>query len=117
MLTTPQTITINTVGTLVHKVAEDQTSSRYKSDDDTLSFVVSHQESKKRTRRMVRIDKTIIATDPLDSVNAYQKAGVYIVIDEPAFGFSDADLTYYVAALTEWLNTAGNISAVLSGRH
>lgn len=115
-LATPQTVTINAVPMTLNKITEEATASLYASDDDTITLRVSHQASKTRTRRMVRIDQTKIAADPLTSVNTYQKAGVYVVIDEPTYGFSNTELDYLVDGLVAWLSTA-NIAAVLASRH
>lgn len=115
-LSTPQSVTINAVATDLHRITDDQTSSVYASEDGTLQLKVSHQSSKGRVRRMVRLDSTVIAADPLTAENSYQKAGVYIVIDEPAFGFADADLEDIVDGLKLWL-TSANILAVCASRH
>jgi hypothetical protein len=115
-LATPQSVTIDAVATDLNRVEEEKNSSLYTSADGTLSLKVSHQNSRSRTRRMVRLDSTVIAADPLTAENAYQKAGVYIVIDEPEYGFSDSDLEDLVDGLTAWL-TSANILAVLASRH
>jgi len=86
----------------------------YRSADGTTQVRISHQSSKGRLRRMVRLDKTVIAADPLTAENSSQKAGIYIVIDEPSWGFDDVDLDYYVDALVAWL-TSGNIAKLLGG--
>lgn len=65
---------------------------------------------------MVRLDKTVVAADPLTTEKAYQRAGVYLVIDEPEYGFTDADLEDLVEAVKGWL-TSANILAVLASRH
>lgn len=116
MLSSPQSVTINAVATDLHRVIDEKTASTYASADGTLQMRVSHQETKNRTRRMVRLDQTVLAEDPLTAENQYQKAGVYVVIDEPSFGFSDTELDYLVDALIAWL-TAANIGAVLASRH
>jgi hypothetical protein len=116
MLSSPQEITVNTVAIDCHKVSDDKTSSNYSSADGTLEFKVSHQINTDRSRRMVRLDQTVIAADPLTAVNFSQKAGVYLVIDEPRFGFENADIEYIVDALKLWL-TSANILALLSSRH
>lgn len=115
-LATPQTVTIDTVATDLNRVLEDGTKSIYQSADGNTKLTVSHQESKSRVRRMARIDRKIIAADPLSAVNAYQTCGVYIVIDEPATGFTDAALLGYVNVLKTWLSDA-NINAILASRH
>lgn len=116
MLTSPQSITIDAVATDCHKVQEDKTSSLYASEDGTLTFRVSHQETKKRTRRMMRLDQTVIAADPLTAINSTQSAGAYLVIDEPLFGFTNAELIDLVEGLKARLDTA-MLTAVLSSRH
>lgn len=115
-LSTPQSVTINAVATDLNRVTESGLMSTYQSADGALKLTVSHQVGSARTRRMVRLDQTIIAADPLTAVNSYQKAGVYLVIDEPNVGFTDTQLDYIVDALVAWLSSA-NISAVLSSRH
>jgi hypothetical protein len=116
MLATPQTITIDAVANTLNRIEDDKTSSLYKTDDGELELKVSHQSSKTRTRRMARVDQTVIAADPLTAVNAYQKLGVYIVIDEPLFGFEDAQILLLVNGLKDWMSTA-NITALLASRH
>lgn len=116
MLTSPQSVTINTVATDLHKTRELETSSIYESTDATLSLKVSHQQAGTRMRRMVRVDKKIIAADPLTALSQYQTAGIYIVIDEPSFGFGANDIENIVNGLKAWLTTA-NIQAVLANRH
>lgn len=115
-LTTPQSVTINAVATDLHRVDGDGKSSSYEATNGTLSLRVSHQTSKSRTRRMVRLDQTKVAPDPLTAVNSYQKAGVYIVIDEPEYGFADSELEDIVDGLKLWL-TSANILAVCASRH
>lgn len=117
MLTDPQTITVNAVAKTLNRISTEGTKSVYKTDDGEFAFTVSHQETKsKRIRRMVRIDQTLVAADPLTAENAYQTSGVYIVIDEPEFGFSDTQLGYIAAALTAWA-TPTNVGKVCASQH
>lgn len=116
MLSSPQTLTIDSVASDYHRIIDEKNSSIYAVSNGTLQFKVSHQESKTRTRRMARLDKTVVASDPLTAENAYQKAGVYFVIDEPTFGFSDVEIEDLVEALKTWLSSA-NILAMLASRH
>lgn len=116
-LSDPQTITVNTVAKTLNRVKTDGFQSIYQTDDEAFKFTVSHQETKaKRTRRMIRVDNRVVAADPLTSVNEYKEAGIYLVIDEPEYGFADADLNNVVQALTAWLSTA-NVLKVLSSQH
>lgn len=116
MLASPQTMTVDSVATALDRTVDERSSSIYSSADGNIKLTVSHQESKSRTRRMARLDKTIVAADPLNAVNVYQKASVYLVIDEPAFGFTDAQLTGYVNSLKAWL-TDTITGALLANRH
>lgn len=115
-LATPQTVTYDAVGKTLNRITSDKTSSVYTDSTAEFTLKVSHQESKTRTRHLVRLDRKIVAADPLTAVNAYQTSGVYVVVDEPIFGFSDDDLDKQVDALVAWLSPA-NISAILANRH
>lgn len=115
-LATPQTVTIDATVTDCNRIEDDKLRSLYRAADGNTSITVSHLESKNRFRRMVRIDRRVVAADPLTAQNAYQTCSVYLVIDEPSVGFTDAQLEGYVGVLKTWL-TAGNIQAVLASRH
>lgn len=115
-LADPQTITVNTVDKTLNRIKSDGFRSEYATADEEFKFIVSHQESKGRTRRMVRIDQRVVATDPLTSVNEYKSLGVYIVIDEPEYGFDDTNIDYVVQALAAWLSAA-NVAKILSNQH
>ena len=112
MFADPQSLTINAVANSVPRISADDQSATYSSADGNLVFTISHQLSKKRMRHLVRIDQRIIAADPLTAVNTQQKAAVYMVIDEPEVGFTDAQLTYLVDALKAWATNA-NVAKVL----
>lgn len=112
----PQTVTINTVAQTLNRIKSDGARSVYSKDDESVTLTLSHQSSKDRTRRMARLDKRVVATDPLSSVNEYKSLGVYIVVDEPEYGFTDADIDYVVQALTAWLSSA-NVLKLLGNQH
>jgi predicted Zn-dependent peptidase len=115
-LTDPQTITVNSVEQTLNRIKSDGYRSEYADTDEEFKMTISHQESKSRTRRMVRVDQRVVAADPLTSVNEYKSLGVYVVIDEPEYGFSDTEIDYVVQALTDWLTTA-NVTKVLGNQH
>lgn len=110
----PQSITVNAVPKSLPRISSGETQSVYKTADDEFQMRISHQKSKSRMRRMVRIDQKVVAADPLTAENTYQTAGIYCVVDEPEFGFSDTELGYLVTALKDWL-IAGTNSAKLLG--
>lgn len=115
-LSTPQSITFNAVASDLHRISDDKASSIYANADGTMKLTVSHQTTKTRTRRLVKLERTVVAADPLTAENTNQTASVHLVIDEPIFGFDDTNLDYQVDALVAWLSAA-NIAAVLASRH
>lgn len=115
-LADPQTITVNTVAQTLNRIKSDGLRSEYATADEVYKFVVSHQESGKRTRRMVRIDQRVVAADPLSSINEYKTLGVYVVIDEPEYGFTDDAIYDVIAGLLAWL-TEANCLKVLASQH
>lgn len=114
MYADPQSVTINTVPVSLPRVNIGNNEATYKSADEQVQMRIAHQESKGRKRHMVRLDKTVIAADPLTAENAAQRAGVYLVVDEPSFGFDDTALDFQVDALIDWL-TSANIAKLLGG--
>jgi len=107
---------VNTVEQTLARIKSDGYRSEYSEADEEFKLTISHQESKNRTRRMIRIDQRVVAADPLTSVNEYKDLGVYLVIDEPEYGFSDAEIDYVVQALAAWLTTA-NVTKVCGNEH
>lgn len=114
--TDPQTITINTVAKTCNRIKSDGYRSEYATADEEVKFTISHQESKDRTRRMVRVDQRVVASDPLTAESEYKTLGVYVVIDEPEYGFDDTDIDYVVQALASWLSTA-NVAKICGNEH
>lgn len=117
MFADPQSVTINAVPISLPKVETNGTKSLYSAADESLKMTISHQETNAgRTRRMVRLDKRVVATDPLGSEQVYQTLGIYLVIDEPEYGFSDSDIDYTVQGLKTWLSSA-NVAKVCGAEH
>lgn len=112
MFADPQSVTINAVATDLPRVKVGDGNATYRSADETIQMRISHQYTGTRKRRMVRLDQTVVAADPITTENKSQSAGVYLVIDEPSFGFSDTELDYLVDALALWLSAA-NIAKLL----
>lgn len=110
--TDPQSVTINAVPKSMPRISSDGTQALYSTADEEVKMRISHQDSKGRTRHMVRVDQRVVAADPLTAVNVYQSVGVYFVIDEPEYGFSDASIDYIVQGLKTWATTA-NVLKVL----
>lgn len=112
----PQTITVNTVPKTLNRISSNESRSIYTTDDELYKFTISHQVSKDSVRHMVRIDRKVAAADPLTAVTAYRNLGVYLVIDEPSFGFTVGDVTDVVVALELWLD-ATSVAKMVSNQH
>jgi len=112
----PQSVTINAVPISLPSISVLGTKTIYQSSDEAEKLTLSHQESSSRVRRMARLDSKVIAADPLTSNNEYKECGVYLVIDQPRFGFTDAQIDYRVQALSAWLTTA-NVLKLLGNEH
>lgn len=116
--TDPQTVTINAVPITLPRISDEASKSIYQSSDTLVKLTISQQTSgssvSQRTRAMIRVDKRVLAVDPLSGENANADAGIYLVIDRPmiGFGFSAADLDYIVQGLKSWLTTANVLKVV-----
>jgi hypothetical protein len=113
MLADPQSITVNSVAQSLPTVSRGSDTSTYRSADEAYSFTISHQYGKRR-RRLISLDHKKVAADPLSAVNAQVSAGFRVVIDEPLFGYSDAELKDILLGLTAWL-TSANVLKVVAG--
>jgi hypothetical protein len=100
MLADPQTI----ASTSCPCISKSDSRSIYKAADDSLKLTISHSVSGKRTRHLIRLDQYIVAEDPLSAVNVSQQAAVYMVIDEPEFGFTDEQLKGMVNAVQAYVS-------------
>jgi len=114
--TDPQSVTIDAVPHSMPRVETGTSKSLYSEATEALKMTISHQDSKGRTRRMVRLDKRVVAADPLTAVNVYQTLGVYLVIDEPEYGFTIDNIDDVVQGFKTWLSTA-NVTKVCGGEH
>lgn len=119
MLTEPITLTVNAVAKNLPAVSREPEASVYRSEDGVEANLfrqvkVSHQHTSQRHRRLVRLDLTRIAADPLTSDNMNVSASVYLVIDEPLSGWTDTELDYEVQALFGFLSTS-NVGKILGG--
>lgn len=111
----PQTITVNAVAKNMDRIRSEGLRSEYATPTLDYKMTISHQTSKKRVRRMVRVDNRKVVTDPLTTVSDYENLGCYFVIDEPEYGFDDTEIDYIVQALKAWMSTA-NVLKVLGSQ-
>ncbi|DAD49916.1 TPA_asm: coat protein [ssRNA phage ESO000] len=105
MFADPQSVTVNAVAKSMPRIETKGNSSTYIKDDQTFKLTISHQQSGKRIRSMVRIDQRAIVPDPLTSVNDYETLSFYFVIDRPEVGFSSTEVNYLCQGLVTWLDS------------
>jgi len=114
MFADPQTITVNAVAQPLPATARNGTSSEYTKDDGSYKMTVMHQYGN-RQRFTVRIDTNKIAADPLASANNQRySSSVYLVMDKPLVGYSNAEVKDIALALTSWASSS-NLLKVLGG--
>jgi hypothetical protein len=115
MFADPQTITVNSVAQTLPAIARNDVSSKYQKDDATYAMSLSHQFKAERNRFTVRIDANKVAADPLSSANnrVYSQS-VYITMDKPVVGYSNAETQQLASALVAWA-TSANLLKVLGG--
>lgn len=113
MFTDPQSVTVNSVPQSLPAISREELASLYRKDDGSYTLKISHQEGA-RNRRVVRIEHTKTATDPLTAQNATVGMSVYMVIDAPPWGYTNTELKDIALGLTGWASSA-NILKVLGG--
>ena len=116
MFADPQSLTYNTVAKSLVRVSTGENASVYRTADGEFQLRISHQENKGRVRHLIRVDRTVIAADPLTAVNAYVFTGMYFVVDEPKYGFTDADHELLRAAFVA-ICSAANVAKLVAGEH
>jgi hypothetical protein len=84
----------------------------FNTPEGDLVLTISHQTGK-RYRRSVRLTSNKVVPDALQpSVNTPVSASAFVVVDVPKMGFTVADQTALVAALTKYLSDATNANTV-----
>lgn len=113
----PQAPSVGGVTTNLYRTRDEATSSSYTNDDGTLTLTISHRKGSGVTTRMVRLDQTKVAEDPISAQNKRVMGSAYIVIVEPDVGFTDTELTTLKDALLSEVALSGNVARLLRGEH
>lgn len=108
----PQTVTINSVAQVLPRTSSGVDLGAFTKDDGLVKLTISHSYGK-RTRRLVRLDHSKIAADPLQaSVNVRLSSSVYLVVDTPpGYGYTVAEAKQIVDALTAYLTATSGARA------
>jgi hypothetical protein len=117
-LSDPQSVTLNSVATSLPRVSTGENQARYQKDDGFVKLSISHSPSKTNTRRVIRLDTTDVAADPLlAGVNREVPFGVYMVIVSPNVGLSLASQKDKVLGLTTALTASSGalLTKILGG--
>jgi hypothetical protein len=120
MLSDPSVLVIDGNSVNCARISSGQTSDGlttiYQNSDRTVTFSVSQKTTNKdRVRVTVRLDVKAVVTNPLNSTDQdYDTNTVYVVMDRPLFGFSEADVEKHVEALKAFL-TSTNIGKLYGG--
>lgn len=116
MFADPQSVTINGVATSLPRVLSDNGVGEFVSADGLTKFTVKQNKSAKRFRREVRLSVTKTSPNPYTAILQDVSTSVYLVIDEPVWGFTDVELDYYKDALVAWAVDA-NTNKLLGGEY
>jgi hypothetical protein len=103
MLTDPQSITHNAIALSLPRQGTSQPErlGKFATSDGNFEFTVRQDKTSNRFRREVRLTQRKVAADPISALNKELSASVILVIDEPRFGFSDAELALLSKALID----------------
>lgn len=87
----PQSVTISGVTTSLPRVSSPENTGRFRSADGSIVQAVSTAYGR-RTRHTIRLDTTKVAADVfLPSTNVSHSMSVYLVVDRPTVGFTNAE--------------------------
>lgn len=107
-LADPQSITIGSAVSLP-RISIEGYESVYQAADRTVTENVKHTVGAKRTRSLFRVDKTVIAADPLTSLNGSYVGTCYVVLDYPIVGFTTTDRINQVTGMFNQLTATSNL--------
>lgn len=97
------------------------TSSQYTSADGTLSVYVTQSIGKDTINSMIRVDKYVIAADPISTANRSLVGSIWTVFKFPIknFGFTEADKVSLYAGLNSTLTASTNtiLKQILAAQH
>jgi len=109
----PQSVTYNAVAKSLPKTPSGPPGgTQFLQDIQEFELLISHTSSPKRTRHVARLNRKVVAADPLTAVNAYQTMSAYLVVDIPLTGFTITEQKYLVDALSAWLAASSDAALI-----
>jgi len=119
-LSDPHTVTIGSAISLP-QTAVSPTQTNYTSNDGNTKMTVNQSIGKDAISTQVRIDRKVIAADPISAANKSLMGSVWLVAKFPInnFGFTEADKIAIVTGLTTQLFAGTNavLKQVLAAQH
>ncbi len=115
----PQSVTINAVANSLPRISSGVNAGVFQKDDATVRLSVSHAYNK-RVRRVLRLDHSKIAVDPLVPTNsAPYNMACYVVVDVPIVGYTVAEQKQIVDGLTLYCtaSSGARITQLLGGEN
>lgn len=115
----PQSVTISGTANSLPRVSSGVNSGGFLSNDGNVALSVSHSYGK-RTRRVLKLDTSKIAPDPLiSSQNIKFSMSAYLVVDTPVTGYTVAEAKAVVDALVAYLSasTGARVTQLLGGEN
>jgi len=107
-LNDPQSITISGTAVSLPRTSSGVNQGTFSASDGTVVETVSHQYGK-RTRRLVRVDHSKIAPDPLISDrNIKHSLSAYLVVDAPITGYTVTEAKDVVKGLVTQLTASSD---------
>jgi len=104
----PQSVTINAVAQSLPRTGSSLNRGKFTKADGTVAISVT-QNTGRRNQHAVRLDHSKIITDPLASDrNLPVSMSVFLTVDVPATGYTNAEQQQMVTALADWLKASTN---------
>lgn len=113
----PQSVKISGVTTSLPRVSVGKNESKYQSADGLITLSASSQYGS-RTRQVIRIDTSKLTADPfIPAQNVKVSESIYLVIDSPVAGYTDAELKAVYDGFIEALQASSSklITQLLGG--
>lgn len=111
MFSDPISITIAGAAKTLNRVSTGDRKATYQTADELWTLTISHQQTGKgntRTRSLIVLTQKKVVTNPLDSSNDYDTMSYQVVVDRPAFGFSQQELIDAITGFNAWEVASSN---------
>lgn len=106
----PLSVTIGGTTTSLPRVSTGANKSEYVSADGLLKILASHAYNARRTRRVIRLDHSKVGASLLvPSQNEVFSSSIYMVVDHPRFGYTNAELLAIEEGFDAFLDANTNL--------